>query len=172
MPGLWLQPPRDTPCTLGLGALASAAVAALAASERASGISQRFFLRRGDAKKKRRRRRHHTGVSRVGDCSLLSSLTDSPPSFIIFFGGRVTSGTGGWGETYNLCVCVCVRAVYVRRGSVARARLCNSSLLSSFSPPPHLEDGKKRARKKKSHNCSSVLLLPFLLSPGNLCLRS
>lgn len=36
MPGLWLQPPRDTPCTLGLGALASAAVAALAASERAS----------------------------------------------------------------------------------------------------------------------------------------
>lgn len=85
MPELWLQPPRDTPCTLGLGALASAAVAALAASERAaSGISQRFFLRRGDAKKKRRRR-HHTGVSRVGDCSLLSSLTDSPPSFIYIF---------------------------------------------------------------------------------------
>lgn len=115
MPGLWLQPPRDTPCTLGLGALASAAVAALAASERASGISQRFFLRRGDAKKKRRRRRrrrrHHTGVSRVGDCSLLSSLTDSPPSFIIFFGGRVTSGTGGWGETYNLCVCACVQCM-------------------------------------------------------------
>lgn len=36
MPGLWLQPPGDTPCTLGLRAPAAAAEAALAESERAS----------------------------------------------------------------------------------------------------------------------------------------
>lgn len=84
----------------------------------------------------------------------------------------MTSGTGGWGETYNLCVCVCVRECVCEEGvgGTRQALQFFSSFIFFSSSPPRRP--KKKGKEKKSHNCSSVLLLPFLLSPGNLCLRS
>lgn len=49
---------------------------------------------------------------------------------------------------------------------MARARLCNSSLLSSFSPPPHLEDGKKRARKKNPTTALASSSFPSSFPPA------
>lgn len=73
MPGLPLQPPGDTPCTLRLGAF-SAAAAALAAAARAAFPAA--LLPQAGRREKRRRRRRHTGVSPAGDFFLLSSSTD------------------------------------------------------------------------------------------------
>lgn len=78
MPGLPLQPPGDTPCTLRLGALAAASVAALAAAARAAfpALPGRASPFRLVEEKRQRRRRRHTGVSPAGDFFLLSSSTD------------------------------------------------------------------------------------------------
>lgn len=72
VPGLPLQPPGDTPCTLRLGAF-SVAAAALAAAARAAFPAA--LLPQAGRREKRRRRRH-TGVSPAGDFFLLSSSTD------------------------------------------------------------------------------------------------
>lgn len=81
----------------------------------------------------------------------------------------MTSGTGGWGETYNLCVCVRACVCEEGVGGTRQALQFFSSFIFFSSSPPRRP--KKKGKEKKSHNCSNVLL-PFLLSPGNLCLCS
>ena len=142
MPGLPLQPPGDTPCTLRLGALVAAAVAALAAAARAA-----FPALPGRASPsgwaKRRGGGGDTPVSLPLEISFCfpRRLTRPLP---FLRKGDLFSGTG--------------ENIFLRRGGGWQPQ---GLLLLFFHllllPPP--------SPKSKPHNCSSILL-PFLHLPS------
>lgn len=142
MPGLPLQPPGDTPCTLRLGALAAAAAAALAAAARAA-----FLALPSRASHSGWAKRRGGGGGTPVSLSLEISFCfprrlTRPLPFLRK--GDLFSGTG--------------KNIFLRRGGWVAASGAAASLLSSPSPPPS-------EPKSKPHNCSSILL-PFLHLPS------